>query len=898
MSIKKLSWRFKLITLFTGILGISLIIQIFFIIPYIRNQEIEKTQLLHENIANNIAQLFEADILQALSRTKELAVQDIFRRMDIPAMQKTMNIIDEGSYRMESISAFNSQGLFICGTMGDSSFCTTENYADRPFFAVPFEDGKTYFFPPRHYSGNNLFATSVSVPIEAENGERIGVLIAEMRLNHLLDVVKYYPLCKSQVVYVVDNNCTVIAHSDIDLFALEDGPLSLSSDCSLIQNILSGAKDGSIKYKYEGENYYVSFSFLKANGWGVIVETSMKSILAESNMVSRKILFINLLIFAIAFIITIIFARQITATQKKADKIMRVSEAKHRKLIETTSEGFWLINFEKKTIDVNQSICNMLGYSRNEMVGKTPLDFVDELNHDIFEEQIIKSKTTKHRTYEISLKNKNGINFPTLFNATSLIDKNGKLSGSFAFITDITERRQAEKALREKENYAKAIIEQSPISIQIFDRTGLTIDTNKAWGELWQLPSDELIGKYNVLQDEYARKIGGLDNIEKAFEGEIGSPYEIEYDPVKSGNPGRKRTLKCVVFPIKNENGEIIRVVLMHEDITERRKAEQELAKHHEHLEELVKERTKELEEKTNNLEKSQQSLALLLKDVNESRDELNKTNKEIEDKTKNLTKSQQSLTYLVEDVNESRAELDVSNKKLEAVNKELEAFSYSVSHDLRAPLRAINGFTRILMEDYVANLDDEGKRLGSVIQQNSRKMGQLIDDLLAFSRLGRKSMNFSEIDMKNMVNAIYHEATTPEERRRIKFTIGDLPKEKGDTNMMRQVWMNLVSNALKFSAHKEQAIISVTCRKKENKLIYCIKDNGAGFNMKYKDKLFSVFQRLHSEREFEGTGVGLALVKRIIHRHNGEVWAEGKVGNGAAFYFSLQKTDWPTATL
>ena len=140
------------------------------------------------------------------------------------------------------------------------------------------------------------------------------------------------------------------------------------------------------------------------------------------------------------------------------------------------------------------------------------------------------------------------------------------------------------------------------------------------------------------------------------------------------------------------------------------------------------------------------------------------------------------------------------------------------------------------------------------------------------------------------MAHTIYHEATIAEDRQRVKFSIGDLPKAKGDTNMIRQVWMNLISNAIKFSAYRKQAVISVTCQEEDNKLTYCIKDNGAGFNMKYKNKLFGVFQRLHSEKEYEGTGVGLALVQRIIHRHGGHVRGEGEVDNGAAFYFSLPK--------
>jgi len=252
-----------------------------------------------------------------------------------------------------------------------------------------------------------------------------------------------------------------------------------------------------------------------------------------------------------------------------------------------------------------------------------------------------------------------------------------------------------------------------------------------------------------------------------------------------------------------------------------------------------------------------------------------------------NLKEDEKELKKYRDDLEEM---VKVRTQQLEATNKELEAFSYSVSHDLRAPLRAIDGFSNILMEDYASKLDDEGKRLGSVIQSNAKKMGQLIDDLLAFSRTGRSSINPSSIDMKELVHAIYHEVTSPAQRARIRFELSDLPKTSADPTMMRQVWMNLISNAIKFSANRKQAVISVSCQQEEGQFIYCIQDNGAGFNMEYKEKLFGVFQRLHGEKEFEGTGVGLALVQRIIHRHGGEVWGEGEVDKGAIFYFSLPK--------
>jgi light-regulated signal transduction histidine kinase (bacteriophytochrome) len=227
---------------------------------------------------------------------------------------------------------------------------------------------------------------------------------------------------------------------------------------------------------------------------------------------------------------------------------------------------------------------------------------------------------------------------------------------------------------------------------------------------------------------------------------------------------------------------------------------------------------------------------------------------------------------------------------QLEDSNRELEAFSYSVSHDLRAPLRAIDGFTRILADDYASHLDTEGKRLCSVVRENTGKMSRLIDDLLAFSRLGRAEMNLSRIDMGTMANSIFHELTTPESRVRIDFLVGDLPPAVADPTLMRQVWMNLLSNSIKFSSKRERAVIRVSAEQQPGECVYAVQDNGAGFDMQYVGKVFGVFQRLHSSKEFEGTGVGLALVQRVIHRHGGRVWAEGETDRGATFSFALQE--------
>jgi signal transduction histidine kinase len=228
---------------------------------------------------------------------------------------------------------------------------------------------------------------------------------------------------------------------------------------------------------------------------------------------------------------------------------------------------------------------------------------------------------------------------------------------------------------------------------------------------------------------------------------------------------------------------------------------------------------------------------------------------------------------------------------ELEIANKELESFTYSVSHDLRAPLRGIHSYSQILKEDHIEKLDEEGKRTIDVISKNSRKMGALIDDLLAFSRLGRKEVNSRDINMNFLATTVAEEFLSSSAENKIDISILPLLPSWGDQALIKQIWVNLISNAIKYSGKKPKTIIEIGSYRQEDMNVYYVKDNGVGFDMKYYDKLFGVFQRLHSQEEFEGTGVGLAISQRIIQKHHGKVWAESKLNEGTTFYFSLQTT-------
>ena len=239
-------------------------------------------------------------------------------------------------------------------------------------------------------------------------------------------------------------------------------------------------------------------------------------------------------------------------------------------------------------------------------------------------------------------------------------------------------------------------------------------------------------------------------------------------------------------------------------------------------------------------------------------------------------------------DLLEANARLEEHAAELEASRKELESFSYSISHDLRVPLRAIDGYSGMLLKRYEATLDGEGKRLLKVIRDNTARMSQLIDDILALSRAGRQDMRFAECNMQDLVRAVWSELEPLRTGRDISFSVASLPPVWGDPVLLRQALGNLLANAIKFTGQRQAAAIEVLAAPAGGQCVYCVKDNGAGFDQAYADKLFGVFQRLHGADEFEGTGVGLAIVKSIVARHGGRVWAEGRVDQGASIYFAL----------
>jgi PAS domain S-box-containing protein len=405
-------------------------------------------------------------------------------------------------------------------------------------------------------------------------------------------------------------------------------------------------------------------------------------------------------------------------------------------------------------------------------------------------------------------------------------------------------REQYELEYKRAFMYARSLIEASLDPLVTISPEGKIMDVNESTEFVTGRSRKELIG--SNFSNYFTEPEKADEGYKLVFEKGIVRDYPLSI----RNSSGQVIDVLYNASLYKNDAGEVQGIFAAARDITALRRAEKELKAAHDELELRVEERTDELKRANNALEL----------EIHER--------KEVE-----------KLIAL-------------RTKLLEVTNKELESFSYSVSHDLRAPLRAIDGYSRMILRDQRDHLNDDAKRKFDLIRSNTQMMGKLIDDLLAFSRLGRLEINMTRLDMEGLVNDVWMELQIINPDRRIDFKIDKVPASKGDRTLIKQVYSNLLSNAVKYTKNRDQARIETGGYRGENENVYYVKDNGVGFDMDYYDKLFGVFQRLHSADEYEGTGVGLAIVQRIIHRHGGSVWAEGQVEEGAAFYFTLPIKD------
>jgi hypothetical protein len=510
-------------------------------------------------------------------------------------------------------------------------------------------------------------------------------------------------------------------------------------------------------------------------------------------------------------------ARQEIQQREVTEAALRESEAIFNLAFQSSPIAMSISARGAGLLDVNRALETITGYSREELIGHSALElglWLEPERQTATVEQLFREGRISN--VEFAFKRKDGSRGFGLASAV-VVQINGQ-DCALASIVDITERKKAEQALNEAEVRYRSLVEQIPvvtyrdkvdadgsneyISPQIEDLLGFSpaeFDRNPNFWQTLVHPDD--------LQ-------GALADISRYIKS--GERTRMEYR--LRTKDGRWVWVRDEAVVVTDAAGKPLFVQGVFTDITEQKRADEEIRRLNAELEGRVRQRT----------------------------------------------------------------------AQLEATNKELEAFSYTVSHDLRVPLRAIDGFSRILADEFAGEMPDTARRYLSLVRDNTRRMGTLIEDLIAFSRMSRASLQREPVNPKRIAEEIWSERKVELGTRKIQFAAAHLPPCSADPRLFRIALANLIDNAIKFTRQQAEATIEVGVREEDGRGVYFVRDNGTGFDMRYADKLFGVFQRLHREDEFEGSGIGLATVKRIINRHGGDIWVEAAPGQGATFFFTL----------
>jgi len=637
----------------------------------------------------------------------------------------------------------------------------------------------------------------------------------------------------------------------------------------------------------------------------------------------------------------------VTNHQTAQKELIRSQQDYHLLINNVKDYAIFMMDINGIVTTWNPGAENIKGYKAEEILGRSLDVFYteDDRKHGIPRRNLELTRQYGHFETEGLRVRKDGTIFFADVVFTSLLDDEGKLYGYAKITRDISEKRKAEESIRFLAGIADNI--QDPVIST--DTNGSITSWNEPAEELFKWKIDEAIGK-NVTKLLKANYITGSSdlvfeflNVKDFWQGEV--IYHT-----KSGDPVN---VLITASHLKDAEANVNGNLLLVKDITDRKKAEKELANLNADLEERVKERTdaviNTLKEKNIILESIADAFFAVDKDwtvsywnrvaetalsvpkhailgknlweiFSNSIDSVSykqyhkamETGQVVhfEDYYPALNMwyeisaypSENGLSVYFKDVTERKkaaeeiaklnSELEervlMRTEQLKKSVEEMEAFSYSVSHDLRAPLRGIIGFANILEEDYASKLDDEAKRITSIIKKNTSRMGQLIDDLLTFSRTGRQELIKTSVDSNIMVQGIIDELNLNRSGKAISWIVHPLPLVTADMSAMKQVWINLISNAVKYSGNAPGPTIEIGSINKNGSTTFFIKDNGVGFDEKYMAKLFKIFQRLHTTEEFEGTGIGLAIVDKVVSKHGGKVWAEAALNKGATFYFSL----------
>ena len=502
------------------------------------------------------------------------------------------------------------------------------------------------------------------------------------------------------------------------------------------------------------------------------------------------------------------------------------SRERYLDLYDVAPVGYAVLDDKGLIQEANLTLTSRLGGPRTAFVGRPLRRFVDPASQDSYLLHLQRLfETGEPSSFDVDMVTKDGTSFRGRLDAVVHDDDSSGSRSCRVTLTDVTDLKRAEEDVRAGKEVLQNVLDSVPQAIFWKDRNSVYLGGNRTFARAAGLFDPEKIVRKTDFDLPWRTEEAEAYRADDAQVMGSGFPKRHIVERQRKAD-GTDLWIDTTKVPLLDARGEVRGVLGVYDDITERKRDEEALRESEERYRRLSDELERRVRERT---------------------------------------------------------------AELEEANRELGAFSYSISHELRSPLRAIDGFSARVSDSHAGLLDDEGRRLFAEVRWNAQRMGRLIDDLLAFSRARDVDLSLGSVNMTGAARAAFALAV-PEEasRSRISLSVDDLPDAHGDARLLGRVWENLLSNAVKFSAGREKPEIQVEGDILGGEAVYRVRDNGVGFDMEYVDKLFGVFHRLHGQREFEGTGVGLALVRRIVTRHGGKVWAEGEVGKGATFSFSL----------
>jgi PAS domain S-box-containing protein len=504
---------------------------------------------------------------------------------------------------------------------------------------------------------------------------------------------------------------------------------------------------------------------------------------------------------------------------------VRASEERLRLLLDGARDhAIVMLDTHGRVASWSANAGRMMGHTVAEILGRPYATFFPTTAGDEPERLLAEAAREGRVEVEGPRVRKDGSRFWAHGVVTALADANGRARGFVEVTQDITARRRAEAKFGD-------LLEAAPDAILGCAADGRIVLVNSKVEQLFGYDREELLGQPVEILVPDAERIVHVEHRERYLAAQTARPMGVGQPLFGRRRDGGLFPVEISLSTIETEDGVIVSAAIR--DITERVRVHEEL-----------------------------QDLYERLRTANED---------------------------LERRVGERTRQLAAQTEQLRQANAELEAFSYSVSHDLRAPLRAVDGFASVLASEHADALDEAGRRYLAKVRSGAQQMGQLIDGLLAFSRLQRQALTRQPVRLEALVADVWEELAVERGGRRIELRVADLPPADGDPRLLRHVLANLLGNAVKYTRDRDDARVEVTYRvESEGQVVYVVRDNGAGFDMRYADKLFKVFQRLHRAEDYEGTGIGLALTARIVHRHGGQIWADATPGEGAAFQFTI----------